>query len=542
MTSNGCRNICGYLSETNIDNDLHGRRLALTQNDVDNGFELWRALFIENEGGAEQVALGGMSNLHSFPQCPRIDDLQHWLGQWQMTRQKYGADLPETHLKQMFLNMLPSSVSEKLRERRDLTTLQQYINEIDMDLGRLNDAKLARIHAQRMSSSLKTGSRSSVNAVVDDSSNNDTGGNVNDEINKKLDTLISVLSPKPGATRGRSDDKSQGAKRSDSRERSKSPRGLDPGWAAEGKGCLHCGMRGHKRKECSKFKKLLAENNNSLPSGYKGAYEKWKEQKKKTSVAAIATDDDDDIDEFPETQMVWSLPTRANLAPLTCRCCPISNSFDGLSEDDQDDEDEVMAALQQLTPHVTSGPKLSQAQRKAKSYTKKQIADIARKVQSGEIDLPDLDLESNETYEAVWALVDSGAGKSCARKAKHFSNIKTPNKPSQAKMATANGQELKSRGTFTVNALSKEGQAISAEFEDVDVDMPIIAVNDLSKEATEVIFRQENSELVDVGTGRRSRFTKKRGVYFMKMFYKKNQCHDQCDHDQDMDFHRPGNP
>ena len=82
----------------------------------------------------------------------------------------------------------------------------------------------------------------------------------------------------------------------------------------------------------------------------------------------------------------------------------------------------------------------------------------------------------------------------------------------------------------------------SAEFEDVDVDMPIIAVNDLFKEATEVIFRQENSELVDVGTGRRSRFTKKRGVYFMKMFYKKNQCHDQCDHDQDMDFHRPGNP
>ena len=35
-----------------IDNDLHGRRLALTQNDVDNRFELWRALFIENEGGA----------------------------------------------------------------------------------------------------------------------------------------------------------------------------------------------------------------------------------------------------------------------------------------------------------------------------------------------------------------------------------------------------------------------------------------------------------------------------------------------------------
>ena len=80
-----------------INNDLHGRRLSLTQNEQDNGFELWRSLFIENEGGAEQVALGGMSTLHSFPQCPRIEDLQHWLGQWQICRHKYGSDLPEIH-------------------------------------------------------------------------------------------------------------------------------------------------------------------------------------------------------------------------------------------------------------------------------------------------------------------------------------------------------------------------------------------------------------------------------------------------------------
>ena len=49
--------------------------------------------------GAEQVALGGMPNLHAFPKCPRIEDLKHWLRQWQINRKKYGADLPETHLK-----------------------------------------------------------------------------------------------------------------------------------------------------------------------------------------------------------------------------------------------------------------------------------------------------------------------------------------------------------------------------------------------------------------------------------------------------------
>ena len=30
------------------------------------GFELWRSLFIQHEGGADQVELGGMGSLHNF--------------------------------------------------------------------------------------------------------------------------------------------------------------------------------------------------------------------------------------------------------------------------------------------------------------------------------------------------------------------------------------------------------------------------------------------------------------------------------------------
>ena len=111
----------------NINDELHGRRLALTQNDADNGFELWRALFKENEGGAEQVALGGMSNLHSFPQCPRIEDLQHWLGQWQMVRQKFGADLPEIHLRQMFLQFQRNFGSEKTSRLYNTTSTRSTL-------------------------------------------------------------------------------------------------------------------------------------------------------------------------------------------------------------------------------------------------------------------------------------------------------------------------------------------------------------------------------------------------------------------------------
>ena len=80
------------------------------------------------------------------------------------------------------------------------------------------------------------------------------------------------------------------------------------------------------------------------------------------------------------------------------------------------------------------------------------------------------------------------------------------------------------------------------EFEDADVDLPIVAVNDLSKEDTEVIFRHDDSELVNVENGRTSRFTKKRGVYFMKLYYRKNQCHEECECEPQPDFHRPGAP
>ena len=210
-----------------------------------------------------------------------------------MTRQKFGADLPEVHLKQMFLNMLPVSASEKLRERKDLITLQSYINEVDTDLSRLNDARLAKIQAQRMSTALKSGSRSPVNAVIEEQSGpapplpgHMTNGN--DEIGKKLDTLMSALTTGSNVQpRSRNNNPSNNNRTA----RSKSPRGLDPAWEREGNGCLHCALKGNRRKACITFKKLLADNGDSLPTGYKGACEKWKE-KRKTKVAAVV-----DVDE-----------------------------------------------------------------------------------------------------------------------------------------------------------------------------------------------------------------------------------------------------
>ena len=226
---------------------------------------------------------------------------------------------------------------------------------------------------------------------------------------------------------------------------------------------------------------------------------------------------------------------------------PIKNAFQDLDEDDHDDEGEVLEALKQLTANVRVGPKPSQKQQRQKGLSEARIAHIAREVDAGRINLPELNLDSNGDYEAVWALVDSGAGRSCARKAKHFPGLRAKSEPSDVRMSTANGQELRSRGKFTVQALTAEGNMLNPEFEDADVDMPIVAVTDISKNGsngTEVRFRNNGGDVLDVTTQRKSAFVRRRGVYFMKLFYKKTQCHSQNAHDHvvNRDFHRPGTP
>ena len=75
---------------------------------------------MESKGGAEQVQLGGMTNLHDFPQCPSPADLHHYIGQWHITRQKFGHGLPDIYPKQMFLNMLPDKIAADIRKRTNL--------------------------------------------------------------------------------------------------------------------------------------------------------------------------------------------------------------------------------------------------------------------------------------------------------------------------------------------------------------------------------------------------------------------------------------
>ena len=226
----------------------------------------------------------------------------------------------------------------------------------------------------------------------------------------------------------------------------------------------------------------------------------------------------------------------------------ISNKYGALAEEDNgDDEDDMVKALQQISPHVHVGPKLSQRQKKSQPSTTKltqhKIAAIARQVNSGEMLLPSLDLDNNDDYNCVWALMDSGAGRPCANKKKHFPEVTTPSAPSKVKLSTATSEEVLSRGVFKVQFVTAEGNVIEQEFEDTDVDMPILSVTSLSdngSEGSQVNFRNDGGEVVDLSNNRSSNVVKRRGVYFIKLFMKKVKSGQCSFRPKDLGFTRPG--
>ena len=74
-------------------NSVHERRLQLTGGEDNNGLELWRSIFQENEGGAEHVVMAGIRRFQRFPKCPGKARLQSYLGEWQTLRKAHGGTL-----------------------------------------------------------------------------------------------------------------------------------------------------------------------------------------------------------------------------------------------------------------------------------------------------------------------------------------------------------------------------------------------------------------------------------------------------------------
>ena len=503
----------------NVSDTLYGNRSAMASG-PDNGIELWRAYFVKHEGGADQVELGGIDSFHTFPQCTKVEELGFWIGKWIEVKEQYGKGMSDVHLRSRFLNMLPESVKKEVRETKGLDTLQLMINHVQGDLGRLNDHKLSKLHADRLKQSLGQATR--VHAIMEGEQPDAVGPKQDEHL--QYQTLINALSSKIDTiAAAMNQPRNQSTKNRQQQQRVRGPSDY-----SKFKGCLHCGGD-HRVADCRTKKALLAKHDGKLPAGFKSAFDKWKAAQP-AKVAALTDAELQASDLEDEDDMVWAVPCSVISSHPICPPCnfhhpnSFADIFDQDNYNDDDDEEEMVKALQEIAT-VKMGPKISQKQRalqqQKKPINKKTVASIAKKVRDGHYNLPDLKLDSNKGYTASWALVDSGAGRSCAKRKGHFGNARSTLRPSSVKMATANGEELKSRGCFNIQLMTQEGHVINQTFEDTDVDMPIIAVTELAANGlhgSDVIFRQHDGSIVDLEKKATSQFVRRKGVYFIKIY------------------------
>ena len=114
-----------------MDNSVYMRRTQLVNGDPSNGLELWRRLYEECEGGAEQVMLAGVTRFMNFEKCTSKAKLSTFLGEWETLRRTYGDHLPDVFLYTLLLNMLPDDVAKEVRDRRQtLNTTQRALDYI----------------------------------------------------------------------------------------------------------------------------------------------------------------------------------------------------------------------------------------------------------------------------------------------------------------------------------------------------------------------------------------------------------------------------
>ena len=251
-----------------LGDSIYQRRVQMAGGEDSNGLELWRRLFIENEGGAEQVALAGLRRFHAFPKCTKKEDLSTFLGDWTHLRNQHGSTIPDSSLYVMLLNMLPEEVAKDVRDKKHvLNTTQLVLDYVWGELARYNDKYLSSIHEKRDHDQLTHGPKNAVNAVAEDKIAH---------LEQQLETLINVFkkaSP-PGGGGG------AGVVEPPPRPTLQRP---DPKF----EGCWHCGKK-HPggRRQCRLFKALV-QKHGGLPSNNKGEYEKHLERQKKSTVNAL---------------------------------------------------------------------------------------------------------------------------------------------------------------------------------------------------------------------------------------------------------------
>ena len=98
---------------------MYNRRTQLAGGEFGNGFEMWRRLYIEYQGGSEAVEFGGVRRLQEFPRCTQVNKLSEHLDDWLDVLTTYGSELEHCPrmLRNMVMGVIPVEFENEIVEK-----------------------------------------------------------------------------------------------------------------------------------------------------------------------------------------------------------------------------------------------------------------------------------------------------------------------------------------------------------------------------------------------------------------------------------------
>ena len=264
---------------------MYNRRAQWAGGDFGNGFEMWRRMYHEFQGGTEAVEFGGVRRLQEFPRCNNISRLAEHLDDWLDVLTTYGQELEQCPrmLRNMVMGIIPTALEDEIIEKSydPVTNAPNPQFRTYETIIRWCRSRIEQKRAKELSEFTRKPNQGQVKSLIEE-------GKAEVVPSWAKEILASVrslpTSSQPPAADVPPPPETLNAVRPSPKPKAKAKAG-NRGFTF--KGCWHCGKDepNHSRKNCQLFLKILKEANPGvsdrqkmkLPANYKGAYEKARE-------------------------------------------------------------------------------------------------------------------------------------------------------------------------------------------------------------------------------------------------------------------------
>ena len=181
------------------------------------------------------------------------------------------------------------------------------------------------------------------------------------------------------------------------------------------------------------------------------------------------------------------------------------------------DNDDLIDSLNQLTRRVQIGPKPSQKASKATKLCPQRITAIAKETDSGKLRLPDLALPHDTDYVAVWALVDSGSSIPVANAEQILPSAKVQPPPKgHTRFEVTSGDKLRHNGFIYTDVRTQEGDRNMIRWKHAKVAPPILSTHGLARNGAALEDGEYEGCIKKNATGNTTRLIQTAGVYFVR--------------------------